>query len=97
MKYTEDNLREELKTKEYEYGFYTELDSETFAKGLNGDIDSAISRKKNEPQCMTDWRNKAFRDWENMDELACAKVKNPNPNCNEIPYYSAPRPTPKLY
>jgi Fe-S cluster assembly protein SufB len=34
-KYTEDDLREELKTKEYEYGFYTDIESETFAKGLN--------------------------------------------------------------
>ena len=34
-KYTEDDLREELKTKEYEYGFYTDIDSETFPVGLN--------------------------------------------------------------
>ena len=33
-KYTEDDLREELKTKEYEYGFYTDIDSETFPIGL---------------------------------------------------------------
>ena len=37
-KYTEDDLREELKTKEFEYGFYTDIESETFAKGLNEDV-----------------------------------------------------------
>jgi hypothetical protein len=29
-KYTEDDLKLELETKEYEYGFYTELESDTF-------------------------------------------------------------------
>ena len=45
-KYTEDDLREELKTKEYEYGFFTDIESETFPIGLNEDIVRAISMKK---------------------------------------------------
>jgi Fe-S cluster assembly protein SufB len=45
-KYTEDDLKVELENKEYEYGFYTELDSETFPIGLNEDIVRAISKKK---------------------------------------------------
>ena len=49
-KYTEDDLREELKTKEYEYGFYTDIESDTFPPGLNEDVVRAISLKKNEPQ-----------------------------------------------
>ena len=49
MKYTEDDLREELKTKEYEYGFYTDIESETFPKGLNEDIVRAISKKRTNP------------------------------------------------
>ena len=48
-KYTEDDLREELKTKEYEYGFYTDIDSDTFPVGLDASIVRAISKKKNEP------------------------------------------------
>ena len=48
-KYTEDDLREELKTKEYEYGFYTDIDSETFPIGLDESIVRAISKKKEEP------------------------------------------------
>ena len=50
-KYTEDDLKVELENKEYEYGFYTELDSETFPIGLNEDIVRAISKKKEEPEC----------------------------------------------
>lgn len=45
-KYTEDDLREELKTKEYEYGFYTDIESETFPKGLNEDVVRAILKRK---------------------------------------------------
>lgn len=48
-KYTEDDLREELKTKEYEYGFYTDIASDTFPIGLNEDIVRAISLKKKSP------------------------------------------------
>ena len=49
-KYTEDDLKVELENKEYEYGFYTELDSETFPIGLNEDIVRAISKKKTQIQ-----------------------------------------------
>ena len=55
-KYTEDDLKVELENKEYEYGFYTNLDSETFPAGLNEDIIRAISKKKEEPKWMTEWR-----------------------------------------
>ena len=45
-KYTEDDLKIELENKEYEYGFYTELDSETFPIGLNEEIDFAFLGQK---------------------------------------------------
>ena len=95
-KYTEDDLREELKTKEYEYGFYTDIESETFKKGLNEEVVRAISKKKNEPQWMTDWRLEAFRVWEQMEEPDWANVNYKKPNFQEIAYYSAPQPKKKL-
>lgn len=95
-KYTEDDLREELKTKEYEYGFYTDIESETFKKGLNEEVVRAISKKKNEPQWMTDWRLEAFRVWEQMEEPDWANVNYKKPNFQEIAYYSAPKPKKKL-
>ena len=48
MAYTEEELKKELETKEYEYGFYTDIASDTLPKGLNEDIVIAISRKKEE-------------------------------------------------
>ena len=53
MAYTEEELKKELETKEYEYGFYTDIESDTFPVGLNEDIIRKISEKKkiwNNPQ-----------------------------------------------
>lgn len=94
-KYTEDDLREELKTKEYEYGFYTDIDSETFPNGLDEDIVRAISKKKEEPQWMTDWRLEAFRAWQKMEEPEWANVHYKKPDFQGISYYSAPNSKPK--
>ena len=95
-KYTEDDLEQELKTKEYAYGFYTDIESETFAKGLNEDVVRAISKKKNEPEWMTNWRLEAYRVWEKMKEPEWANVRYEKPKFQEIAYYSAPKEKPKL-
>jgi len=94
-KYTEDDLREELKTKEYEYGFYTDIASDTFPNGLNEDIVRAISKKKEEPEWMTEWRLEAFRIWKNMEEPEWANVTYEKPDFQAISYYSAPNSKPK--
>lgn len=94
-KYTEDDLREELKTKEYEYGFFTDIESETFPIGLDEDVVRAISLKKEEPEWMTDWRLEAFRAWKEMIEPDWANVKYIKPDFQAISYYSAPSTKPK--
>lgn len=94
-KYTEDDLREELKTKEYEYGFYTDIESDTFPNGLNEDIVRAISKKKEEPEWMTNWRLEAFRSWQQMVEPEWANVHYKKPDFQGISYYSAPNSKPK--
>jgi Fe-S cluster assembly protein SufB len=90
-KYTEDDLKIELENKEYEYGFYTDIESETFPVGLNEDIVRAISQKKEEPQWMTDWRIEAFRAWKEMIEPEWANVHYTKPDFQAISYYSAPK------
>jgi len=90
-KYTEDDLKVELENKEYEYGFYTELESETFPVGLNEDIVRAISLKKEEPEWMTEWRLEAFRAWQEMIEPKWANVHYEKPDFQAISYYSAPK------
>ena len=91
MAYTEEELKKELETKEYEYGFYTDIDSETFPVGLNEEVVREISQKKNEPEWMTSWRLEAFKAWKAMDEPNWANVKYNKPNYQDISYYSAPK------
>lgn len=90
-KFTEDDLKKELETKEYEYGFYTDIESDTFPIGLDEDVVRAISAKKNEPQWMTDWRVQAFQIWSAMEEPEWANVNYEKPDFQAISYYSAPK------
>ncbi|AMA48135.1 MULTISPECIES: Fe-S cluster assembly protein SufB [Flavobacterium] len=90
-KYTEDDLKIELENKEYEYGFYTDIESETFPAGLNEDIVRAISKKKNEPEWMTEWRLESFRIWNEMTEPEWANVHYEKPDFQAVSYYSAPK------
>ena len=94
-KYTEDDLKKELETKEYEYGFYTDIESDTLPVGLNEEIIIAISKKKEEPKWMTEWRLDAFKKWQEMSEPEWANVKYEKPDLQKISYYSAPSNKPK--
>jgi Fe-S cluster assembly protein SufB len=91
MAYTEEELKKELETKEYEYGFYTDIESDTFPIGLSEEIVIAISKKKEEPEWMTLWRLEAFRIWEKMEEPTWANVHYSKPDFQAISYYSAPK------
>ncbi|NJW52914.1 Fe-S cluster assembly protein SufB [Salinimicrobium oceani] len=95
MAYTEDDLKKELDNKEYKYGFYTDIESDTFPVGLNEEIVRAISKKKNEPEWMTNWRLEAYRAWQEMKEPNWANVHYEKPNFQNISYYSAPSKKPK--
>jgi Fe-S cluster assembly protein SufB len=95
MAYTEEELKKELETKEYEYGFYTDIESDTFPKGLNEDVVRAISKRKEEPEWMTEWRLDAFRIWKEMIEPEWANINYKKPDFQDISYYSAPNKKPK--
>ena len=91
MAYTEEELKKQLETKEYEYGFYTDIDSETFPVGLSEEIVVAISKKKNEPKWMTDWRLDAFKIWKGMKKPSWSNLNYKEPDYQAISYYSAPK------
>ena len=69
MAYTEEELKKELEQQEYQYGFTTDIDAETFPVGLNKEIVKKISAKKNEPSWMTEWRLSAFEAWKKMEDV----------------------------
>jgi Fe-S cluster assembly protein SufB len=81
---------EGLVKQEYKYGFYTDVETDSAPPGLNEDIIRLISRKKNEPVWLTDWRLKAFRHWQTMTEPTWPKVHHDPINYQDITYYSAP-------
>ena len=59
---------EALINQKYRHGFVTDIESDSLPPGLDEDVVAAISRKKNEPQFLLDWRLKAFRQWKTMRE-----------------------------
>jgi Fe-S cluster assembly protein SufB len=87
---------EELVSQDYKYGFTTDIESETIAPGLNEDVVRIISKKKNEPEWLTDWRLKAFRVWQTMEEPRWPNLKYAKINYQSISYYSAPKQAKKL-
>jgi len=94
-KYTEEELKKELETKEYEYGFYTDIESDTIPIGLSEDVIRLISSKKNEPEWMLEWRLESYRYFLEMKEPDWANVTYEKPDLQAISYYSAPNKKPK--
>jgi Fe-S cluster assembly protein SufB len=76
---------------QYKYGFETILESDKAPKGLSEDTVGFISRKKNEPEWMLDWRLEAFARWKEMEEPTWARVDYPKIDYQDAYYYSAPK------
>lgn len=83
-------IKERIK-KGYEFGFVTDIDSETIPPGLNEDIIRLISAKKEEPEFMLEWRLKAFRHWQTMTPPEWAHLHHKPIDYQEIIYYAAPK------
>src|SRR5499426_474070 len=82
--------------KPYQHGFVTEIDADTAPKGLSEDVIRLISRKKNEPEWLLEFRLKAYRNWLTMSEPKWPNVRYPKIDFQDIIYYSAPKAKPKL-
>jgi Fe-S cluster assembly protein SufB len=90
MSETADKL-ESLMARGYAHGFVTDIESDTVPPGLDEDVVRLISRKKNEPAFLTEWRLKALRHWLQMDEPHWGHVKVAPIDYQAISYYSAPK------
>ncbi len=76
---------------QYKYGFVTDIESETAAKGLSEETVRFLSAKKNEPEWMTEWRLDALRRFQTMEEPTWARVSYPPIDLQELYYWSAPK------
>ena len=77
--------------KEYQYGFVTDIESETLPPGLNEKVIKTISLKKKEPKWLLDWRLKAYRHWLKKKEPDWANINYPEIDYQAISYFSAPK------
>jgi Fe-S cluster assembly protein SufB len=75
----------------YKWGFETDIEMEFAPKGLNEDIVRFISKKKNEPAWLLEWRLKAFALWQKMEEPRWAAVSFPPIDYQDAYYYAAPK------
>ena len=82
---------EAITNERYQYGFVTDIETETAPPGLNEDIVRFISAKKDEPEWLLEWRPKAYRHWLAMEEPEWAKVAYPPIDFQDAYYYSAPK------
>jgi Fe-S cluster assembly protein SufB len=82
---------QEIVDKAYAYGFVTEIEADTFPKGLNEEVVRTISLKKGEPAWLLEWRLKAYRHWLTMEEPRWQNVHYPPIDYQAIRYYSAPK------
>lgn len=80
-----------LADREYKYGFVTDIEADVLPKGLNEDIIREISRRKEEPDWLLEWRLKAYRHWLTMREPRWPNVTYPEVDFQDISYYSAPK------
>ncbi len=84
------------KAAEYEHGWSADIETEFAEKGLTEETVRFISAKKGEPEWMLDWRLKAFRLWQDMEEPDWAKLGYPEIDYQDAYYYAAPKKKEKL-
>ena len=87
----DNQVLEEFTSKEYEHGWTTNIETDAAPKGLSEDIIRFISKKKNEPEWLLEWRLKAYRQWSRMKEPQWANVTYPTIDYQDLIYYSAPK------
>ena len=81
----------EFLNKSYEYGFTTEIESETIPPGLDEEVVRLISKMKNEPEFLLKWRLKAFNQWKKMPQPDWAKLSIDPIDYQSISYFSKPK------
>lgn len=91
MQVLEENIQSD-----YKYGFTSDIETEAFEPGLTEDTVHRISKKKNEPVWLLEYRLKAFRHWKTLTEPHWPKVDYPSINYQDIIYYAEPKKKPEL-
>ena len=90
-----DKIIDNLTQSEYKYGFTTEIETKTIPKGLSEETVRQISKIKNEPEWMLEFRLKAYHKFLTMKCPDWAHLDIPEIDFQDIIYYAAPKQQPK--
>ncbi len=91
----QDEILNEVTERDYQFGFESNIETETFPKGLNEDIIRRISAVRDEPDWVLEFRLKAFRAWQKMTPPTWPHLKLPDINFQDLIYYARPKPRKK--
>ncbi|MDR0511030.1 MAG: Fe-S cluster assembly protein SufB [Rikenellaceae bacterium] len=91
----EDRIIRQIAERDYQYGFTTDIATELIPRGIDEEVVRLISRKKGEPQWMTDYRLAAYAHWRGTETPTWAHLDIPPIDFQDIIYYAAPRTAPK--
>ena len=84
-------MNDDLLNSDYKYGFFTDIETEAFPKGLNEEIVRMISAKKDEPAWLLDFRLKAFKHWLTLSPPTWPDLEIPEIDFTDLYYYAAPK------
>jgi len=91
-----NDILEQLSTKEYEFGFFTDIEMDIAPAGLNEETIRFISHKKQEPEWLLEWRLKGYRSFQKMEMPHWQNFELPEMDFQKISYYAAPKQKAKL-
>ena len=91
----DNNIINEYTNQDYEAGFVSDVEQDVFPKGLNEDIIRKISEANEEPQFMLDFRLKAYREWQQMEEPTWSNLAYEKPDFQDISYYASLKKKPQ--
>jgi Fe-S cluster assembly protein SufB len=91
MEKEQNNLLNEITQGDYKYGFFSDIEMDMAPMGITEDTIRYISKKKNEPEFMLEFRLKAYQHWLTMKEPEWAHITHPPINYQDIIYYAAPK------
>lgn len=92
----ENQLLEDITNAEYEFGFVTDIPMDIIPAGLNEDTVRFISKKKNEPEWLLEWRLKGYKIFKDAPMPTWQNFDLPPMNFQSVSYYAEPKVKKKL-
>lgn len=90
MQEEKNKFVKQLTQERYKYGFTTDVQTDVIERGLNEDVVRLISRKKEEPEWLLEFRLKAYRYWTTLQPPTWAHLRIPEIDFQSISYYADP-------